>query len=56
MLRLFPNAQLAIFRFFMKRGGEGVGQFLILADKGGGEVCKPPFLAHIICEQPLIEP
>ena len=35
------------------RVGGGVDQFLILADKGGGGVCKPPFLADIICEQPL---
>ena len=24
-----------------------------MADKGGGEVWTPPFLADIICEQPL---
>ena len=34
-------------------GVRGACQFLILADKGGGGVCKAPFLADIICEQPL---
>ena len=51
------------------KGGRGVSHFLIFSDKGGGEVGhililvnkwgkagfrKPPFLADIICEQPLI--
>ena len=31
-----------------------VGQFLTLADKGGGGVWTPPFLADVICEQPLM--
>ena len=35
------------------KGGGKVGQFLILADKGGGGVWTPPFLADIVCEQPL---
>ena len=50
------------------KGGGGVGQFLIFSDKGGrggkpisdfwltrggGGVWTPPFLADIICEQPL---
>ena len=36
--------------------GRGAGQFVIWAykqGKGGGAVCKPPFLADIICELPL---
>ena len=41
----------ANFRFFHK-GGDVVGQFLILADKCGG--LYPPFLAVIVCEQPLM--
>ena len=41
--------------FLQVRAGE-VGQFLILADKGGGGVCKPPFLNDIICEQSLFTP
>ena len=46
------------FLIFADKGGRGVGQFLILAHKGGrgGLVYKPPFLADIICEQPLIDP
>ena len=50
------------------KGGGGVSQFLIFSDKGGrggkpisdfwmtrggGGVWTPPFLADIICEQPL---
>ena len=33
--------------------GRGVGQFIILADKGEGGGLDPPFLADIMCEQPL---
>ena len=33
--------------------GKGVWQLLILADKGEGGVYTPPFLADIICEEPL---
>ena len=33
--------------------GKGVSQFLIFSDKGGGGL-EPPFLADIICKQPLI--
>ena len=53
------------------KGGWGVSAFLIFSDKGGrggkpfsdfwltrggGGVWTPPFLADIICEQPLIAP
>ena len=38
---------------FLTRGEGGVGQFLTLADKGGRGVWTPPFLADVICEQPL---
>ena len=34
-------------------GGVGVGEMLTLADKGGRRGVDPPFLADIICEQPL---
>ena len=34
-------------------GGGGVWEMLTMADKGGGEVWTPPFLADIICEQSL---
>ena len=34
-------------------GGRGVRQMLILADIGGRGVWTPPFLADVICEQPL---
>ena len=38
-----------------KGGGGGVGEMLTMADKGGGGLwTPPPFLAAIICEQPLI--
>ena len=37
----------------MTKGGGGVGKMLIMADKGGREGLDPPFLADIICEQPL---
>ena len=51
----------------LTKGGEGVGEMLTmadkgerrvwemltLADKGGGGMDPPPFLADIICEQPL---
>ena len=33
---------LAIFWFFLTRGGEGVGNILILADKGGRGVLQNP--------------
>ena len=33
------------------KGGGGVGQFL--TDKGGRGFLTPPFLADIMCEQPL---
>ena len=43
------------FLIFSDKGGEGgVGPFLTLADKGGGGVWTPPFLAEVICEQPLM--
>ena len=35
------------------KGGRGVSQKLTFADRGGG-VYEPPFLADVICEQPLI--
>ena len=34
------------------KGGRGVGKMLTTADKGGG-VSTSPFLADIICEQPI---
>ena len=37
----------------LTKGRRGVGGILILADKGGRGVWTPPFLADIICEQPL---
>ena len=42
---------------FLWQGGKGVGKFLILADKGGGEgsIWAPQFFTYIICEQPLNE-
>ena len=42
------------FLIFSDKGGGGVGQFLTLADKGGRSGLAPPFLADVICEQPLI--
>ena len=42
------------FLIFSDKEGEGGGQFLTLADKWGGVVLTPPFLADVICEQPLI--
>ena len=33
--------------------GRGFWQMLTLADKEGGGRLEPPFLADIICEQPL---
>ena len=41
------------FLIYYDTGGGGVGQFLTLADKGGKGVWTPPFLADVICEQPL---
>ena len=45
---------------FLTKGGVGiynfqimVGQFLILVDKGGRGVCKHPFWADNICEEPV---
>ena len=35
------------------QGGGGVGEMLTIADKGGRGGLEPPFLATIICEQPL---
>ena len=35
------------------KGGGGVSQKLTFADRRGG-VYEPPFLADVICEQPLI--
>ena len=37
----------------MKKEGGGVGDILTMADKGGKVGLDPPFLADIICEQPL---
>ena len=33
--------------------GRGVGEMLTMADEGGRGGLAPPFLADIICEQPL---
>ena len=35
-------------------GGRGVRQMLMLAEEGGRGGLDPPFLADVICEQPLI--
>ena len=37
----------------LTEGAGGVGEMLIMADKGGKGCLDPPFLADIICEQPL---
>ena len=37
----------------LTKGGGGVGEMLTMADKGGRGGLDPPFLADIICEQPL---
>ena len=49
---------VANFRFFLTRGGGGEGgarpfSFLWLT-RGEGGGLGPPFLADIICEQPLL--
>ena len=36
------------------KGGGGVGEMLTMAEEGWRGVWTPPFLADIICEQPLI--
>ena len=36
------------------KGGGGGWEMLTMADKGGRGGLDPPFLADIICEQPLI--
>ena len=36
------------------KGGRGVGEMLTMADKGRRGGLDPPFLADIICEQPLM--
>ena len=38
---------------WLTKGRGGFGQILTLADKGGGGVWTPKFLADIICEHPL---
>ena len=39
----------------LTKGGGGVGEMLTMAVEGGrGGLEPPPFLADIICEQPLI--
>ena len=44
---IFDEGGLAILWFFLTRGGWGVGQFLILADKGGrGGLQTPNFGWH----------
>ena len=35
------------------KGGGGVGEMLTMGDEGGRGGLDPPFLADIICEQPL---
>ena len=35
------------------KGGRRVGEMLTMADKGESGGLDPPFLADIICEQPL---
>ena len=37
----------------LTKGVVGVGEMLTMADKGGRGGGIPPFLADIICEQPL---
>ena len=38
----------------LTKGEGGVGEMLTVDDKGGRRGLGPPFLADIICEQPLI--
>ena len=38
---------------WLTKGGGGVGEMLSMADEGERGVWTPPFLADIICEQPL---
>ena len=45
---------LANFRFFLTRGRGGKPMSDFWLTRGEGGVWIPPFLAHIICEQPLI--
>ena len=47
--------RLAVFRFFLTREGEVIGQYQTPADKGGGGVSKPPFLDDIICKQAIMQ-
>ena len=35
------------------KGGGGVKEMQTMADKGGRRGLDPPFLADIVCEQPL---
>ena len=40
---------------FLKREDRGLSQFMISSDKGGRGVWTRPYLAHIKCEQPLMQ-
>ena len=45
---------LAIFRFFWPGVDQGwYANFWLWIKRGGRGVCNPPFMADIICEQPL---
>ena len=44
------------FQIFTDKGGRGVGQFLILADKVEGGMWMPRFVADIKREEPLTPP
>ena len=46
------GCQFQIFSDKGGRGGKPISDFRLT--RGGGEVWTPPFLADIICEQPLI--
>ena len=47
------EGEVSRFQKFFWQGKWGVSQFLILGWQLGGWVWTPPFLADIICEQPL---
>ena len=40
---------------YLTKGVGGVGEMLTVADEGGSGGLTPPFLAKIICEQPLMK-
>ena len=55
MLKLADQEGRGALAYADKARGAWVGQKVTLADKGGGAVLSPPpFLADMICEQPLL--